>query len=193
MSKAKKYYNLINVEPKGYIPQIGSHRFGLTFKTKNPHHGKSVAVIQMNCSTAGLLKDQKSWNCDPTIGKVLSWCYENSDNPFETVHCLNLFSIVDPNPVNLSGLGIKALNKKENDDWIQKVCKDVDCIIIAYGDCKGIDFNIVKKRTNHVLKWLEKYDIHRVGNLNKSGNPKHGRAWNYKPLLTLHRNVMQKP
>ncbi|MFF2752789.1 DUF1643 domain-containing protein [Psychrobacillus sp. NPDC058041] len=187
MSKAKKYYDLIHVEPHGYIPRIGLHRFGLTFKSKEPHHGKSVAVIQMNGSKAGP-KEKKKWKCDSTIGKVLSWCYENPKTPFETVHCLNLFSYVDPHPENLMYLDKATLNKIENDYWIKHVCENIDYIILAYGDCKGIDSMIVQNRINDVLAWLEKYDLYRVGDLTKKGNPKHGRSWNYSPLLTLHKN-----
>jgi len=187
LSKAKKYYNLIDVEPKGYVIQVGSHRYGLTFQTKKPRNGKSAAVIQMNGSTAGPRENKKDWRCDSTIGKVLCWCYENPNHRFDLVHCLNLFSYVDPHPGNLTKLNINTLNKVANDNWIKNVCKKVDYIILAYGDCKGIDPAIVKRRINQVLNWLEKYDLYQVGDLTDKRNPKHGRAWNYSPLLTLHR------
>lgn len=144
----------------------------------------------MNGSIAGPIEGKESWKCDPTIGKVLCWCYENPENPIETVHCLNLFSMVDPHPGNLTELSIKALNNTENDDWIKDVCDSMNYIILAYGDCKGIDSEIVRERTTQVLEWFEEYNLYRVGDLTKNGNPKHGRAWNYKPSLTLHRNAI---
>ncbi|WP_066061429.1 DUF1643 domain-containing protein [Neobacillus soli] len=187
MSKAKRYYNLIHVEPEGYLPKKGSHRFGLKFQSKSHRNGKSAAVIQMNGSMAGPTEKKNKWKCDSTIGKVLSWCYENPANPIDIVHCLNLFSYVDPHPKNLSGMNEKALNSVKNDNWIKTICKDVDYIILAHGNCKGIDKVIVDKRIKQVLKWLEKYDLYRVGELTNKGNPKHGRSWNNSPVLTLHR------
>lgn len=187
LSKAKKFYDLVNVEPQGYVSKVGTHRYGLTFKSKQPHYGNSVAVIQMNGSKAGP-REKMKWKCDATIGKVLCWCYKNPKTPFETVHCLNLFSYVEPHPEKLLELDEKTLNAIENDNWIKHVCDNVDYIILAYGDCNGIDPMIVESRVNDVLAWLETYDLYRVGEPTNKGNPKHGRAWNNNPLLKLHKN-----
>ncbi|MEH7885633.1 DUF1643 domain-containing protein [Bacillus sp. JJ1609] len=192
MSKVKHYYNLINVEPQGYIPDVGLHRFLLQFKTKKPHGGRSVAVIQMNGAKAGPTKKGISkWNADSTIGKVLTWCYENPATPFEVVYCLNLFSYVDPKSEHLSKVEASLLNSPLNDFWIREACSSVDQIIIAYGDCKGIDIKIVNNRIKSVLHMLTDKNLFRVGDLTKKGNPRHGRSWNNNPQLVLHKKAQE--
>jgi hypothetical protein len=188
MSKAKRYYDLIFVKPEGYLPGIGSHRYGLFFQAKNPHGGKSVAIIQLNGSITGPNGQGSNWNIDPTIGKVLTWCYENEDYPFEYVHCLNLFSYIDPHPTNLSDFNLNILNHPDNDAWIIEACEEVDNIIVAYGDCEGINPEVALNRVIEVLSLLENKHLYRVGDPTQSGNPQHGRRWNKKPTMQLHRS-----
>ncbi|WP_433619222.1 DUF1643 domain-containing protein [Paenibacillus cellulositrophicus] len=182
MSKSKTLYDLKQVEPEGYSYFPGNHRFGLKFCLKKRNHlcDKSIAVIQMNGSSAGWSKTKRSWVSDPTIGKVLCWCGEQGYN---TVHCLNLWSYVDKNPLNLIGLPNTVLNKFENDLWIKKICDSVDVVVLAHGNCNGVNWSFFEERKREILQLLQSIKLFHVGELNNSGNPKHGRSWNGKPKL----------
>ncbi|MCK6075391.1 DUF1643 domain-containing protein [Paenibacillus silvae] len=186
MSKARKLYNLVHVEPKGYIYVIGNHRYGLEFRLKNKKkkNKESVAVIQMNGSSTNWddINTQGHWKADSTIGKVLCWCGKRK---YDVVHCLNLWSYVDNNPSNLTGKSNDILNELENDLWIEQVLEKVDIIILAYGDCLGVDESTFKERKKKLKEMLlyKKSKIFCVGGLNESGNPKHGRVWNDEPEL----------
>jgi hypothetical protein len=191
-AKSKSYYQLKNVEPQNYVYQPGNHRYVLTFRSIQPHGGRRAAVIQMNGSTTNESADKTDWVPDPTIGKVLCWCYENKCQPFEVVHCLNIWSYVDTSPNNLNGKSNDVLNNGLNDKWIAQICDEVDFIIIAHGDCKGIDREVVALRKQQLGKLLENYDLYQVGEPTKKGNnPRHGRSWNGKPKLQLFRSKLK--
>lgn len=173
MSKAKKFYDLVRVEPENYAYNVGNHRFGLEFhlkQTKKTQRKSVVAVIQMNGSITDWTDSKKTeWKVNPTIGKVLCWC---SKQGFDVVHCLNLWSYVDKNPLNLIGKSNSVLNKH------------ADKIILAYGNCYGIlpsEFMERKKKINSIIKTKK---VYHVGPLNKGSNTsKHGRYWNGNPEL----------
>lgn len=119
----------------------------------------------MNCSTTGHTEESigtDNWRINPTIGKILIWCYEKY---IEFVNCLNLFSFVDPHPTNLINLRIDELNDVENNSWIENVCGEVDQVIFAYGDCEGIDEEIFNNRKDEILDLLGNKDIYNVGAL----------------------------
>lgn len=187
MSKAKKYYELIAVEPKNYQYKADSHRYVLSFQSKAPLDGKSAAVIQMNGSTASPKNNGRGWVSDPTIGKVLTWCYENNHQNFDVVHCMNMFSYVETHPNKLKTMNSGELNTPSNDYFLETVCKSVDFVILAYGDCKGIDPEIVSNRKKEVLDLLQGLELFNVGQLTKKKNPRHGRSWNNNPELMLYR------
>ncbi|WP_433619216.1 DUF1643 domain-containing protein [Paenibacillus cellulositrophicus] len=188
MSKSKKLYNLVHVEPENYIYFVDNHRYGLTFslKERTNSSGNSVAIIQMNGSSAGWNKERKDWNSDSTIGKVLCWCKEHG---YETVHFLNLWSYVDKDPKNLKGKSNSELNKPENDMWIQQVCNSVNDVILAYGNCVEINYVVFEERKREIAQLLKSKKLFHVGDLNGSNNPKHGRAWNGKPKLNEFKEI----
>lgn len=187
-ARSKTYYDLEQVEPEAYEYKEGNHRYGLKFVTKKHQGGKTAAIIQMNGSTTNWIDGKNDWTPDATIGKVLCWCYENQQTPFDIVHCLNLWSYVDKNPKGLTGKNNENLNHPKNDVWIAQICEHIDYVIIAYGDCKGVDRGVFKERKTQLLELLNSKDLHQVGELTTKGkNPKHGRGWNGNPSLKLFR------
>lgn len=183
-ARSKDYYRLVQVEPKDYEYNVGNHRYVLKFESIESREGKSAAIIQMNGSTTNWMDESKvDWSPDPTIGKVLCWCYENKQTSFDTVYCLNMWSFVNKDPNGLKGISNEKLNKAENDEWISQICKNVGYVIVAYGDCKGIDPEVISERKEQLFKLLQDTVLYHVGALTMKGNPRHGRAWNMKPSL----------
>lgn len=186
LARSKGYYKLVKVKPKNYEYKVGNHRFVLKFKSLQPNGGKSVAIIQMNGSTTNWIDESKEdWSPDPTIGKVLCWCHENKQTPFEIVYCLNMWSIVDKDPKGLKGQNNNTLNDDRNDKWIAHICKGVDYVIVAHGDCKGMDSLVLNGRKEQLGRLLMGCDLYRVGELTRKGNPRHGRGWNGSPTLAF--------
>lgn len=185
-AKAKDCYFLTTVCPKSYTRGVEKHRFLLTFDSYCKGNGKSVAIIQMNSSTAGPRKQdwkigvKSHFALDSTLGKALCWCHKHR---FDRIHFLNLFSYVDPNPRSLANKTLAQLNKPENDSKITEACANTDYIILAYGDCIGVQESIVDERLEAVRKLLSDKAVYHVGELTQNGNPRHGRSWNDDPQI----------
>lgn len=185
-AKSKEYYRLVRVKPKDYKYVVGEHRYVLKFESNELRQGKSAAIIQMNGSTTNWIDENKEeWSPDPTIGKVLCWCHENKQVLLDNIYCLNMWSTVDKNPSGLKGKVNETLNNAKNDKWIAKICKNVDYVIVAHGDCNGVDPLVLKERKEQLGKLLLGCDLYHVGELTKKGNPRHGRGWNSNPLLNV--------
>lgn len=184
-ARSKDYYRLIRIKPDDYSYTVGRHRYVLKFESVVPRNCMSVAIIQMNGSSTDWKDANKlDWSPDPTIGKVLCWCNDNEQEIFDKIYCLNLWSYADPQPRGLRGKGNAELNHAVNDKWITKICKNVDYVIIAHGDCNGVDSHVFKQRKEQLNKLLRGCDLYHVGELTKKGNnPRHGRGWNGDPSL----------
>ncbi|MGQ9718229.1 MAG: DUF1643 domain-containing protein [Nitrososphaerales archaeon] len=129
--------------------------------------GKSMAVIQKNPSRAC------SQQSDPTVGKVLSWA-SDSRHQYPTVAFLNLFALRSPKPnyqINENSVGLQ--NKK----YIENRMKDVDVVVVAWGNPNGLDKESYDRRIGKVLESIDKNKLHRVGGLTKEGYPRHGFSW----------------
>ena len=65
----------------------------------------------------------------------------------------------------------------KNDSFIKSVPTSAD-VIIATGKPKGELSRIYERRKIEILSILENRTIYCVGDLTKSGHPRHGRMWN---------------
>lgn len=175
MSKALRLYNVINC-----IPQIyGEYRYLMSFVSKNSiANGRSAAVILMNPSTAGYVNGKTQ--IDSTLGKVLCWCHKNK---FNEVDILNLFACRETYPNQLVGIPYAKLVGTKNNKMIKTTCEKRDVVIAAWVNCEGVSKGDFAKRTKLVAKLVGHNRLHCVGRLTESGNPRHGRSWNFNPIL----------
>jgi len=128
--------------------------------------GKSMAVIQKNPSTASY---QRS---DPTIGRVLSWASDPS-NSYSTVVFLNLDPSRSPKPKMANENSVVS----QNNEYIKARTKDVDVVVVAWGNPNRLDKERYDRRISEVLSLIDKNQLHRVGDLTKEGYPRHGLSW----------------
>lgn len=175
MSKALRLYKVTDCIPKIY----GKYRYLMSFEAKKTvEGGRSVAVILMNPSIAGYVNGNE--RIDSTLGKVLCWCHKNN---FSKVDILNLFAFRETYPTQLKGISYSKLVGPKNNETIKNICRNRDVVIAAWGDCEGISPSDFAKRTDFVIRLNGQNKLHYVGELTLSGNPRHGRSWNCKPIL----------
>ncbi len=144
----------------------GDYRYVLPVRLSA--RSKELAVIQINPSLANGKRS------DPTVGKVKKWA---SERGYGSLYFLNFFAIVNPYQEKIERMNYDLLVGPKNDSFIKSVPASAD-VIIATGKPKGELSRIYEKRKNEILTILENRTIYCVGDLTKSGHPRHGRMWN---------------
>lgn len=117
---------------------------------------RAIAWIALNPSTADENK------LDPTLTRIKNFSNKFGYNCF---YMLNLFAFRSTDPKNMLNC-IQPIGK-DNDYWINQICKKVDKVICCWGNI-GKHLN----RSENIKSIIGKYNLYYL-DISKQGQPKH--------------------
>lgn len=138
---------------------IGPYRYRLRRWNDNPQ--RNLGIIMLNPSTADATQD------DPTIRKCVGFARRHG---FDGIHVVNLFAFRATDPAELkrqARAGFDVIGP-ENDQAILNVAMRSALMLLAWGN-----HGTLQGRDQAVLKLLQGYPTCSIGELSKTGQPKH--------------------
>lgn len=169
------------------VPEIyGTHRYLLEIKLGDgPSLNPRLAVILKNPSTADATKS------DPTIGKVEAWARRRN---FASLLYINLFAVRSTQPTALNAWDYAYTVGPDNDFYIREAVIQADTVVVAWGNCNGIEPPRYDRRISEVLALLDGCRLQSVGAPTRQGYPRHGLLWNNEPELSdfVYKRVLEQ-